>query len=466
MYVVILGAGRVGTQLARQLILEKKDVAIIEQDAERAREVGTKLDCLVINEKGNAIEELIKAGIQKADVFVSVADSDETNLIACGLVAAEFSSVKTVARVRSLNYSKTKFLSSSFLGIDHVISPEIEAAKIISYAVSHGVRSDIMLFENARLQMRNLTIHGDSIFLDQSLKTLRGKLDFSFLIAAILRKEGYLIPTGDTTIKEGDEIYLVSSEEDLETIFELEKNQKEELNRITIIGGGRISAYVAEELLGGEGSRQKGLGFLKLFGKKQKKKTLQIIDKDYERCQALAERFPQALITHADVTEDRFSEDELLKDTDLIITTTRNQELNLITGIYAKTLGVQKTMALVVRNSYRNMAHNLNIDMTVSLNDSVTNSILKVLRRGSVKNVHALSGGKLEVMEFEIDMESPIAGKQIAQIKLPPNSLIIFLSHKGEDIIPTGMTRIEGGDFVVIILERSYVSQIEKVICG
>ncbi len=468
MYIVILGAGLVGTQLARQLILEKKDVALIERDSEKARNAANKLDCLVINDEGNSLEGLTKAGIQKADIFVSVTDSDETNLISCGLVSAEFGKVKTIARVRNLDYSRTKMISNSFLGIDFVINPEIEAARIISYAVSHGARSDIMLFENTSLQMRNLTIRPLSAFIGQSLKSVRQHMDFAFLIAAILRDENYIIPSGDTIIHERDQLYIISSEKGFETIFKLEDLKKSELNRITLIGGGHISAYVVDELTSQENSNLSLLGKTRLgrlFNKKQKK-SLQIIEKDYERCKELAERFPQILVTHADVTDDSFNEEEFLAGTDLIITATNNQELNIITAIYAKTLGVDKAMALVVRNSYRNMAHNLNVDVTVCLNDTVVNSILKIIRKGNIKNVHALSGGKLEVVEFQIEEHSPIAGKRINELKLPENSLVIFLSHNGQDIIPTGDTVIGFNDYVVLILERESVSRIEKLISG
>ncbi len=470
MYVVILGAGRVGTQLARQLILENKDVVLIERDSDNAKDAAGKLDCLVVNDEGNSLEGLTKAGIHKADYFVSVAASDETNLIACGLVSAEYGNITTIARVRNLDYSRTKIVSKSFLGIDYVINPEIEAAKIINYAISRGARGDIMLFENSDLQMRNLVIKQESLFKGQSLKKVRQSMDFAFLIAVILRNDKYIIPGGDTVIEAGDELYIVSSEKGFESIFRLENLHEKEIHRITIVGGGHITSYVAEEFLRQEGrsflgNTKLGRFFRRNVGKKAKK-HLQIVEKNRETCRELAERFPQALITHADVTDDSFNEEEHLQDTDLLITATNNQELNIITGIYAKTLGIPKALALVVRNSYRTMAHNLNIDMTVCLNDTMVNSILKIIRRGSIKNVHALSGGKLEVMEFQIEKNAPIKGKKISELKLPANSLIIFLSHKGQDTIPHGDTVIEEGDFIVLVLERVSVSKIEKLIAG
>lgn len=81
MRVIIVGAGMVGTQLAKHLINEKHDVSLIEKDEERARHASNRLDCLVINDEANNIKTLEEAGIAKADALICVTDSDELNII-------------------------------------------------------------------------------------------------------------------------------------------------------------------------------------------------------------------------------------------------------------------------------------------------------------------------------------------------------------------------------------------------
>ena len=200
-------------------------------------------------------------------------------------------------------------ISNSFLGIDHVINPEIEAARIISYAVNHGARSDIMLFENTSLQMRNLTIGKDSVFLDKDLKSIRQEVNFAFLVAAVMREDHFIIPSGETTILEGDELYLLSTEKGFETIFQMEYQENREINKILMIGGGHITSYVADEMLQQESGGHSRLGLTRLSRllNRKAKKQIQIIEKDYERCKELAERFPQALITHAGCNRRPFS---------------------------------------------------------------------------------------------------------------------------------------------------------------
>ncbi|MDC7224379.1 MAG: NAD-binding protein, partial [Spirochaetales bacterium] len=213
MYIVILGAGRIGYQLARQLIDEGKNVALIESDKDTARDVLARLDCLVVNDNGTSLEALKKAGIQKADAFVSVTDFDEVNMIACGLVSSEFEKPVTIARVKNVDYSRTKLLAYPFLGIDYIINPEIEAAKAILRAVENGARSDVMLFDNKTFQIRDLVVKADSLFQGRPLQEIRQELEFKFLVAVILRDDYYIIPTGTTTFRENDKIYILSTEE-------------------------------------------------------------------------------------------------------------------------------------------------------------------------------------------------------------------------------------------------------------
>ena len=423
MYVVILGAGRIGYQLARQLIDEGKDVGIIENDKDKARDVMARLDCLVVNENGTSLEALKKAGIQKADAFVSVTEFDEVNMIACGLVSSEFEKPVTIARVKNVDYSRTKLLTYPFLGIDYIINPEIEAAKAILRAVDNGARSDVMLFDNKTFQIRDLVVKEDSFFLDRPLQEIRRDMDFEFLVAVILRDDFYIIPTGATSFQKNDKVYILSTQEGLTKIFEMEKRNHREFEQIVLIGGGTVGTYVADglttDIKGDTSLIDKFKSALKPRSVKKRGRSLHIIDKDYDRCKSLAERYPNALVTCEDVTDEGILEQSKLRNRDLIITTTNSQELNVMTAVYAKALGVGGAISLVTRKNYRHIAQRLNLDVTISRNTTMVNSILKIVRHGNIKNVHAISEGTLEVIEFSLDNDSSVIGKSLRDIKLP-----------------------------------------------
>ena len=470
MYIVILGAGRIGYQLARQLIDEGKNVALIESDKDTARDVLARLDCLVVNDNGTSLEALKKAGIQKADAFVSVTDFDEINMIACGLVSSEFEKPVTIARVKNVDYSRTKLLAYPFLGIDYIINPEIEAAKAILRAVENGARSDVMLFDNDTYQIRDLVVSADSLFLGRPLFEIRQEMEYEFLVAVILRDNYYIIPTGTTSFQEHDKIYILSTKEGHEHIFGLENRNHREFDQIVLVGGGTVGTYVADGLVSDIKedaslfSRVKSA--LNPRNGRKKGKSLHIIDKDYDRCKALAERYPNALVTCEDVTDEGILEQTMLRSSDLIITTTNSQELNVMTAVYAKTLGVGGTVSLVTRQNYRHIAHRLNLDVTISRNTTMVNSILKIIRHGNIKNVHAISEGTLEVIEFSLDKESSFIGRALKDIKLPKNTLVLFLTRGDDTIFAHGDMVMNRNDHLVILTERDSIQQIERMIVG
>lgn len=463
MYVVILGAGRVGYMLARHLIDEGKDVALIELNSERAKVSTNNLDCLVLNASGTSLETLKNAGIKKADAFVSVTESDEVNMISCGLVSSEFSKPITIARVRNVDYRNTKLTGSSILGIDYLINPDKEASFAIIRALEHGARSDIMKFENGKVEMRDLTLNRHSFFINRPLKDIRKELDLEFLISVIIRNNYSIIPDGETVLQENDRVYLLSTAKVFEQIFKLENLGEQEINNILLVGGGTVGVFIAEAILENQEIIPTILGKLKSFFSNKKKKNLHIIDKDYEKCKYLAERFPGALVTCQDIMDEGVLEDENLLKNDLIISVTGNHELNIITGSYAKTLGIKKAISLVLKDSYRHMAHNLNLDVSISRNATVVNSILKILRKGNIKNVYAI-GGNLEVLEFSISGKSPFKGKQLSSIKLPRNTLILFISRGEETFVPYGSFVMEENDYIALITERESIKKLEGLI--
>ena len=90
MKIVILGAGRRGIRLAKHLIQEKKSVVIVDSNPERCSQVVSKLDCLSICGSATDLDILKEAGCEDADAIIAVTDSDEVNLVACGIAASNY----------------------------------------------------------------------------------------------------------------------------------------------------------------------------------------------------------------------------------------------------------------------------------------------------------------------------------------------------------------------------------------
>ncbi|MBN2041302.1 MAG: Trk system potassium transporter TrkA [Spirochaetes bacterium] len=444
MQIVIVGAGAVGFQLAAQLIEENKDVVIIEQNPDVAKHAANHLDCIVINGEGNNTRILQRAGIEKADFFLSVTDSDEVNMISCALVASEFNVPNKIARVRNLDYSKVRNFKNVFLGIDYIVNPEVEAAKEIAENVMYGATSDIVLFSNTNVQMRNMVVNSSSFFKDKTLQQIKESLKKDFLISCVVRQDQVIIPSGKTVIKENDNIYFVATQSILEKVFSDLGRNALNIKNVVIVGGGRIGRYTARYLL-------------------EQQRNIKIIDSDYENCKLLAEEFPKTIIINSDISDRDIFEEEQLQSYDLIVTTTNNQELNILAAIYAKTFGIKRSIALVTRKNYLSIASNLGIDSIVSPKRSTVDTILKFVRKGNIKSVHSILTGKAEVIEFSVDKDVSISGKAIRDIRLPENTLIVAVSRGDHSYIPDGNFQIMEGDSIVTITTKSSVPELEEI---
>ena len=83
MKVIIAGAGDIGTELAERLVADDHDVVVLEKDSEKISSLSNKLDAMVVQETGQRISALVDGGIEDADVFIAVTDSDELNIMFC-----------------------------------------------------------------------------------------------------------------------------------------------------------------------------------------------------------------------------------------------------------------------------------------------------------------------------------------------------------------------------------------------
>ncbi len=443
MKVVVLGAGSVGYDVSRQLIDEGKDVVLIEKDAERAHYASSHLDCLVVNDFGNDFNVLKAVGMEDADFFIAVTDSDEVNMVSCAL-AAHYKRPKRIARVRNMNYGRALLDGQPFLGTHYVVSPEIEAVRQIVKTVEHGAVSDILVFEHSNMRVQSITVAKDSPFAGVTPPSARKALKESFLITALLRNEQMIIPRGGTVIKPGDQLFIAAENDAMKRIFKKIRKPVHTINRVVIVGAGTIGRLVTDYLLA-DGYR------------------VTLIEKEYEKCKEMSAEYPDLLVIHADIKDDTVFEDERLEKNDLLITTTANQEMNILVALYAKSRGVHSTLALVQQANYLHIAGQLGVDATVSPKMSSVDAIMKFIRKGNIRSFYSLFDGKAEIVEFGITREHAVAGMSLKHVGMPETSLIIAISRNGNTVIPEGATVIQPDDDIIVIALRSDVPKIENL---
>jgi trk system potassium uptake protein TrkA len=214
--IVILGGGKIGYYLTRTLIARKHKVTVLEKEANMCRKLANELGAEVIQGDGTDIDGLAEAGTEEADVFIAVTGKDEDNLIACQLAKKKFGVKRTISNVN--NPKNIEVLEK--LGVDHATSSTSIIAEAIEKEVDFDGVKMLMKLKTGNLVMNEIFIDQSSPVFGKQLKNL--KIPRKCIVVSIIRGDETVIPNGETTIKDGDGLILLASENDhkvLKTYF-------------------------------------------------------------------------------------------------------------------------------------------------------------------------------------------------------------------------------------------------------
>ncbi|HOE82376.1 MAG TPA: Trk system potassium transporter TrkA [Myxococcota bacterium] len=460
MKVIIIGAGFTGTQLAKRLISERNDVVLIDKDEETVRHASNRLDCMVMQASGNNLAVLEEAGIEKADFLVALTESDELNMITCSLVDSVYPNVVKIARVRNSDYynesstrQKSRKKHRPPYGINFMVHPDIEAAEAIVHAIKWDGVSESIDFKGSDYQIVSVLVRQNSKFDGLALQEIKDVTKRQYLVVYIEGDNLAYIPKGSAVLHAGDRIGVLCKAEDTEELFFLCGEAKRQLNKIAILGAGRVGLWVASRLL----HKKRKSFFAKVFSIPQElRKEYAIIEKDEALAKNAAMLFPEASIFKADITDEGFVEQERLDTYDLLIATTNNYELNIVTAAYLKSLGNLKTVCLVTNSQYARIANNIGVDVAIPTKDVVIDAIMSHLRGRFVTRIHTLFEGEIEIAEVTVSQDSFFNGKVLKDTHVEGVFLVLLRKKQGEDkySIPRGDTRIELNDSIVVLYDK------------
>jgi trk system potassium uptake protein TrkA len=204
MYILIVGAGKVGYFLAKRLCQGKHTVSIIDKDRLVCDEIAKELEALVIN--GDACDPKIleEAGIERADVMAAVTGDDEDNLIICQLAKEKFNLQRTVGRVNNPDNEHT----FNELGIDVPVDSTKIIAKVIEEEVSFSDFVNLMSFKRGKLAIVRVDLPSDSPVINKEVKDIT--LPQDAVLVSIVRGEEVILPKGNTVLKTGDDVIALT----------------------------------------------------------------------------------------------------------------------------------------------------------------------------------------------------------------------------------------------------------------
>ena len=436
-----------GFNVASHLVNENKDVVVIDKDHEAIRRVSDNIDVQVVNGSGSSPISLDEAGLKDAEILLAVTNSDEANLVACLVADILSPSTKKLARIRNADFDQYHDNFRKYAPhIDTLINPEIEVVKTIDRMMNMPGVVDVGEFADGRIKFIAILLDKDARLAGTRLSELSSISEKQRpLIVAVIREEKLIIPSGDDTLLAGDLIYFICEEEKLLDTLTVFDKHAEPVERVLIIGGGKIGIRLARLL-------------------DEKPVYTKIIEKNPDRCAKLAERLNKVVVLHGDGSDQELLKEENIQDIDVVVTLTGDEEINILASLLAKQMGARKTITKISKFSYFPLMSTIGIEQVVSPRLSAINTILQHIRRGKVLSSISIKGEQAEFMEAVALETSDIVGKPLKNISFPKGALVAGIIREENFIIPTGDSIVNPDDMIIIFARKQAIPKVEKIL--
>lgn len=442
MDMVIIGAGEVGYHLADILSREEHRVSVVDDDAEQVRRVQETLDVQAIVGDGTRVELLTAAGVSKADLVVAVTNDDRVNMLACA-VAKGLGARRAILRLRDVSRIEGyRYFYKQTLGFDVVLSTEELAAEEILATVRQHRALEAESFADGRVQLRRLRIREEGELTSDDLAGL--KLPTGLLIVAVSRKERFFVPSGEDRLNVDDQIYLIGRGPDLDQFELLAGAPKLGRRSVVIMGGGGIGFQIAKKLDAVPGV------------------SVRVIERDARRAREIANQFSDSvMVLVGDATDLDLLMEERVGQANIFVATTDDDEKNMVACQLSRSLGVERTVAMVNKSSYRQIYDLLGVDRAISPRVLCANHILRFVRSKSVSSIAVIGDGRGEVLELTVVHPDGKNERKVKSMALPRGT-VLGAVVRGEDVfIPNGDSVIKNGDQVIVFTLPENISAIE-----
>lgn len=451
MKIVIIGDGKVGFKLAKQLSEENFDVVMIDNDSSRLETANNTLDVFCVKGNGVSAEVQMEADVPHADLVVACASSDEQNMLSC-LVARHLGAKHTIARVRNPIYYKQIDVLKEDLHLSMAINPEHVVANEIARVLIFPAADKVEVIMKGRVELVEFQLKEDNDIIGCKLVDIYKKYLIKLLVVAVKRGNEVYIPDGEFVLEKGDKLYIAATHSNIEQFFKLIGKRQNRVKNVIICGGGRVGFYLAKQLCSLD-------------------MNVKVIEYNMEKCEFLCEQLPNATIIHGDATEHELLVEEGVRDADAFIALTSLDEENIIMSLFAKKQGVPKIVAKVNEDSRAEMIEGFGIDSIVSAKTATADAIYSYigarqnsLSNSNVESLYRLVDDRVEALEFVVKEDAKYINIPLKDLKLKPNILIVCIGRKREVIIPSGNDCIKPGDIVVVVTKSKKIRDITDIL--
>lgn len=452
MKIIIVGAGKVGDTLAEQLSGEDNDVTVVDRDYAAVQAISNEYDIMGIVGSGTDHSVLEEAGVEKADILIAVTGSDELNMLTC-LIAKKAGNCQTVARVRNPEYNREIRYIKEELGLAMVINPEFAAAMEIARILRFPSAIKIETFAKDRVEALKFRVSEGSVLHNMTVSEITTRLHCDeVLVCTVERGDKAIIPDGNFVMQEKDVISVIASPKRASQFFKKIKVQTNQVRDTMIVGGGKVTFYLAKLLL--------SMGI-----------DVKIIESNRERCEHLSDLLPQATIICGDGVDQALLMEEGLMKTDSFVTLTNMDEENILLSLFARNKhNKMKVITKINSIAFDEVINKLDLDSIIYPKYVTAEHIVRFVRAmknsigSNVETLHHLVDNKVEALEFCIRENAPVLNVPLEKLRLKDNLLIGCISRGRKIITPKGQDMLMLGDTVVVITTNKGLNDISDIL--
>lgn len=371
-------------------------------------------------------------------------------MVTCQIAHSAFSIPRKIARLRAQSYL-TAIYSDLYrrdhMPIDVVISPEKEVAEAALRRLTAPSAFDVQPFLDGKAQLIGIYLDEDCPVLNTPLRQLTDLFStLRAIVVGVRRKKNLFAPDPDDQLFAEDAVYILVHADDQSRTLEIFGKTSTRQDRVVIIGGGIVGLQVAQALEA-----------------RADRVRAKVIEKDRACAERAADALERTVVLNGDGLSAELLAEAGIERADAVLTVTDDDKTNILAAVRAKTEGCPMAIALVNDPTLEPMLGPLGIDAHINPRATTVSSILRHIRLGRVRAVYSIGDAEAEVIEAEVLSTSPIAGKSIRDIGFPEGVIVGAVQKGGTYVRPTGSTRIDDGDRIVIFALAEDVREAERL---
>ncbi|MDR3223965.1 MAG: Trk system potassium transporter TrkA [Holosporales bacterium] len=445
MKVLVLGAGKIGYGIAKEMSLNGHDVVVVDHDQLVLDKVAEKLDVKPVFGHASDIGVLKESGLEETDILISVTPFDEVNITACQIADVMSGTELKIARIDKRSYFDSSiFVNSNKFPIDFTVSPYIENLHLIRRSVSISSALDVISCVDGKLKVIGVTCKKGSALANVPLKYISSIDEQSKIAILYIRKKNEIhgiLPGKRHIIEPDDTIYFVCSENDTKYAMNLFGYEADETNSVVIVGGGSICEEISNLIVSLD-------------------VDVKIIEENFNVAEVLAEKFEAINIVHGNPLDSDVLRTANISETGIVISMTEDDKTNILACLLAKKLGAKRCAAVLNNISYCDLLYTLGINAILDSRSAIISKILHHIRKGGTEDVLNLEGDEIEIIVIEALNNSYIIGTFAKKLLSKNEVLIAAIVRNNEISMLPKKKLINAGDRILLAIRKNATNKV------